>query len=127
MQYKWTCLEHKEGSMDQLTPHIAPIISLQEASFQWGCVMQNGVTGKVYHFIEESQKWEEFLKPMPTATGGSDVDHKGKSLTTTHPVHPSYQPHSESHFMQLATGQLSHMTLWKTLPDTAAIRIGLWI
>jgi len=25
-----------------------------------------GVTGKVYHFKEESQKWEEFIKPMPT-------------------------------------------------------------
>ena len=26
-----------------------------------------GVTGKVYRFKEESQKWEEFIKPMPTA------------------------------------------------------------
>ena len=26
-----------------------------------------GNTGKVYRFIEESQKWEEFLKSMPTA------------------------------------------------------------
>ena len=26
-----------------------------------------GVTGKVYRFKEKSQKWEEFLKPMPTA------------------------------------------------------------
>ena len=25
------------------------------------------VTSKVYHFKEQSQKWEEFLKPMPTA------------------------------------------------------------
>ena len=25
-----------------------------------------GNTGKVYRFVEESQKWEEFLKPMPT-------------------------------------------------------------
>ena len=33
-----------------------------------GGVMQAGViTGKVYRFIEESQKWEKFLKPMPTA------------------------------------------------------------
>ena len=24
-------------------------------------------TDKVYRFIEQSQKWEEFLKPMPTA------------------------------------------------------------
>ena len=26
-----------------------------------------GVTGKVYRFKEQSQRWEEFLKPMPTA------------------------------------------------------------
>ena len=26
-----------------------------------------GITGKVYCFRKESQKWEEFLKPMPTA------------------------------------------------------------
>ena len=32
-----------------------------------GGVTPHGVTGKVYRFIEESQKWEEFLKPMPTA------------------------------------------------------------
>ena len=33
-----------------------------------GGVMNAGViTGKVYRFIEESQKWEKFLKPMPTA------------------------------------------------------------
>ena len=31
-----------------------------------GGMMQAGVTGKVYHFKEESQKWQEFLKPMPT-------------------------------------------------------------
>ena len=30
-------------------------------------VVQGLVTGKVYRFKEESQKWEEFLKPMPTA------------------------------------------------------------
>ena len=32
-----------------------------------GGVMQAGITGKVYHLKDESQKWEEFLKPMPTA------------------------------------------------------------
>ena len=31
------------------------------------------VTGKVYRFKEESQKWEEFLKPMPTARGEISV------------------------------------------------------
>ena len=30
-------------------------------------VVQGLVTGKVYRFKEQSQKWEEFLKPMPTA------------------------------------------------------------
>ena len=32
-----------------------------------GGVMQDGVTGKVYHFKERSYEWEKFLKPMPTA------------------------------------------------------------
>ena len=32
-----------------------------------------GVTGKVYHFIEQFQKWEEFLKPMSTARCGASV------------------------------------------------------
>ena len=31
------------------------------------------VTGKVYRFNEQSQKWEEFLKPMPTARGDISV------------------------------------------------------
>jgi len=32
-----------------------------------GGTLLGGYTGKVYRFIEQSQKWEEFLKPMPTA------------------------------------------------------------
>ena len=32
-----------------------------------GRIPRGGHTGKVYCFIEESQKWEELLKPMPTA------------------------------------------------------------
>ena len=32
-----------------------------------GWIPYKGVTGKVYRLEEESQKWEEFLKPMPTA------------------------------------------------------------
>ena len=32
-----------------------------------GWIPGDRYTGKVYRFIEESQKWEEFLKPMPTA------------------------------------------------------------
>ena len=29
--------------------------------------LRGGYTGKVYHFKEQSRKWEEFLKPMATA------------------------------------------------------------
>ena len=32
-----------------------------------GWIPYNGVTGKVYRLEEESQKWEEFITPMPTA------------------------------------------------------------
>ena len=32
-----------------------------------GGTPHGGITGKVYRFIEQSQNWEEFLKPMPTA------------------------------------------------------------
>ena len=32
-----------------------------------GVIVGGGITGKVYCFRKESQKWEEFLKPMPTA------------------------------------------------------------
>ena len=31
-----------------------------------GGIRNGGFTGKVYRFIEQSQRWEEFLKPMPT-------------------------------------------------------------
>ena len=32
-----------------------------------GVIAASGATGKVYHFKEESQKWVELFKPMPTA------------------------------------------------------------
>ena len=32
-----------------------------------GVIPHDSITGKVYRFKEQSQKWEEFLKPMPTA------------------------------------------------------------
>ena len=32
-----------------------------------GRIPGSGPTGKVYRFREESQEWEEFIKPMPTA------------------------------------------------------------
>ena len=38
-----------------------------------GGIPQGGYTGKVYRFKKESQKWEEFLKPMPTARVWSSV------------------------------------------------------
>ena len=38
-----------------------------------GGVTQVGMTGKVYCFKEESQKWVELLKPMPTARTGLSV------------------------------------------------------
>jgi len=32
-----------------------------------GGIPGSDITGKVYHFKEETQEWEEFLQPMPTA------------------------------------------------------------
>ena len=38
-----------------------------------GVHVTDGVTGKVYHYKPESQEWEEFLQPMPTARAGLTV------------------------------------------------------
>ena len=38
-----------------------------------GGVVPGSFTGKVYHFKEESQEWEEFLKLMPSARAGLSV------------------------------------------------------
>ena len=38
-----------------------------------GLIPGGGVTGKVYRFIEQPQKWEDFLKPMPTARSSISV------------------------------------------------------
>ena len=46
-------------AMAQFTGHLITV----------GGVISGSLTGKVYRFIEESQEWEEFLKPMPTARG----------------------------------------------------------
>ena len=35
--------------------------------------IEGAITGNVYHFKKQSQKWEEFLKPMPTARFGLSV------------------------------------------------------
>ena len=57
----------------RLPPH--PKIMFDMAQFRQNLITVGGestqggidITGKVYRFKEESQKWEEFLKPMPTA------------------------------------------------------------
>ena len=63
-----------------------------------GAVGGVNITGKVYRFKEESQEWEEFLKPMPTArcactvattqsaiiaTGGASGIRDGKAVAST--------------------------------------------
>ena len=55
----------------RLPPHY--VVGLAMAQFAGNLITVGGwipdTTGKVYHFNEQSQKWEEFLKPMPTARG----------------------------------------------------------
>ena len=48
-----------------------------------GGIPDGGITGKVYRFIEESQKWEEFLKPMPTAKAGPSVATTQSAIVTS--------------------------------------------
>jgi len=58
-----------------LPPH--PMIMFAMAQFRGHLITVGGegavggvdITGKMYCFKEQSQKWEEFLKPMPTARG----------------------------------------------------------
>jgi len=45
-------------AMAQFTAHLITV---------GGGIEGSGFTGKVYRFKEESQEWEEFLQPMPTA------------------------------------------------------------
>ena len=60
-----------QDEWSRLPPH--HVVSFAMAQFArslitvGGLIPGSGVTGKVYHFKEESQEWEEFLKPMPTA------------------------------------------------------------
>jgi len=59
---EWSCLPPhpvKSFAMAQFTGNLITV---------GGCVQhRRHSTGKVYRFKEESQEWEEFLKPMPTA------------------------------------------------------------
>ena len=56
-----------------LPPH--PVYRFAMAQFMGSLITVGGegavggvdITGKVYRFKEESQEWDEFLKPMPTA------------------------------------------------------------
>ena len=58
---EWSCLPpHKVifFPMAQFMGHLITVGGVMQASV---------ITGKMYRFKEESQKWEKFLKPMPTA------------------------------------------------------------
>ena len=60
----------------RLPPHHVTIFAMAQfmgCFITVGGMMQHCITGKVYRFIEESQKWKEFLKPMPTARAYSSV------------------------------------------------------
>ena len=48
-----------------------------------GWIPTSGATGKVYHFKEESQEWEEFLKPMTTARGFLSVATTQSTITAS--------------------------------------------
>jgi len=63
---EWSCLPPHHVcffAMAQFTGHLITV----------GGGISSGATGKLYHFKEESQEWEEFLKPMPTARFGLSV------------------------------------------------------
>ena len=62
----------------RLPPHYVETFAM--AQFKGNLITVGGVipysnsfTGEVYHFKEQSQEWEEFLKPMPTARAGLSV------------------------------------------------------
>jgi len=60
-------------SMPSEILHLHRVIYFATAQFKGSLITvggwkpHGGITGKVYQFIEQSQKWEEFLKPMLTA------------------------------------------------------------
>ena len=57
----------------RLTNHCVGLFAL--CQFQGNLISVGGVpkTNKVYHYNEESQEWEKFLTPMPTARVGLSV------------------------------------------------------
>ena len=58
---EWSCLPPHQVSLFCIAQFMGHIITVG------GWKPHGGITGKVYQFIEQFQKWEEFLKPMPTA------------------------------------------------------------
>ena len=60
-QDEWSCLPPHHGVYFAMAQFARSLITVG------GVISGSGVTGKVYRFKEESQEWEEFPKPMPTA------------------------------------------------------------
>ena len=66
---EWSCLppHHVEVfAMAQFKGNLITVGGILPYSGGLMPYSNSTVTGKVYHFIEQSQRWEEFLKPMPT-------------------------------------------------------------
>ena len=62
-QDEWSCLPPHPVSTFAMAQFTGSLITVG------GAILGSDSTGKVYRFKEESQEWEEFLKPMPTARG----------------------------------------------------------
>ena len=90
-QDKWSRLPPCDAIMFAIAQFMGSLITV-------GGVVEDGVNAKVYRFVEETQKWDEFLKPMPTArfspavattqsaivvSGGGTGDIDGNTLPTT--------------------------------------------
>ena len=59
-QDEWSRLPPCDAIMFAIAQFMGNLITV-------GGVVQDGVNAKVYRFVGETQKWDEFLKPMPTA------------------------------------------------------------
>ena len=58
---KWSCLPPCQVGFFAMAQFMGHLITVG------GGTRGGSITGKVYRFIEQSQKWGKFLKPMPTA------------------------------------------------------------
>ena len=76
----------------RLPPHQIAYRYFSMAQFMRHLIIVGGVTphgdatGNVYRFKEESQKWEEFLKPMPTARYCASVATTQSAIVTSRGV-----------------------------------------